>query len=129
MFETLRIASRIRRRGALFGSVAESSSDAIMVVGPGGQIEMANAAAASLFGCRREALVGALVSRYVALPEAAIVPATLPGRVIELEAKKNDGTPFPVEITVSPVDVQGGALRTVIVRDITARKMQEQRLQ
>jgi diguanylate cyclase (GGDEF)-like protein/PAS domain S-box-containing protein len=119
----------IRRRDALLGSVAESSADAIMVVRPEGQIEMANAAAASMFACSREAMVGALVSRYVPLPDAAIVPATLPGKVIEQEATKNDGTPFPVEITVSPVDIQGEALRTVIVRDITARKLQEQRLQ
>src|ERR1043165_4294184 len=77
MFEFLRIASRIRRRDALFGRVAEFSADAILVVGTGGHIEMANAAAASMFGCRREEMVGALVSRYVPLPDAAMVPATL----------------------------------------------------
>ncbi len=126
---SLAYALGIRRRDALLGSVAESSADAIMVVGPTGQIEMANAAAASMFVSSREAMVGALVSRYVPLPDAAIMPATLPGKVIEQEATRNDGTPFPVEITVSPVDVQGEALRTVIVRDITARKLQEQRLQ
>ena len=126
---SLAYALGIRRRDALLGSVAESSADAIMVVGPSGQIEMANAAAASMFACSRETMVGALVSRYVPLPEAAILPATLPGKVIEQEATRFDGTAFPVEITVSPVDVQGEALRTVIVRDITARKFQEQRLQ
>ena len=113
----------IRRRDALLGSVAESSADAIMVVGPHGQIEMANAAAASMFACSREAMIGALVSRYVPLPPQ------LPGKVIEQEATRDDGTPFPVEITISPVDIQGEALRTVIVRDVTARKLQEQRLQ
>jgi len=126
---SLAYALGIRRRDALLGSVAESSADAIMVVGPNGQIEMANAAAASMFACSREAMVGALVSRYVPLPDAAMVPATLPGKVIEQEAQRNDGAPFPVEITVSPVDIQGEALRTIIVRDITARKLQEQRLQ
>lgn len=126
---SLAYALGIRRRDALLGSVAESSADAIMVVGPTGQIEMANAAAASMFATSREAMTGALVSRYVPLPEAATLPATLPGKVIEQEATRNDGTPFPVEITVSPVDVQGEALRTVIVRDISARKLQEQRLQ
>jgi diguanylate cyclase (GGDEF)-like protein/PAS domain S-box-containing protein len=130
--ETMRAfvyALGMRRRDALLGSVAESSADAIMVVGPGGEIEMANAAAASMFACTREEMIGALVSRYVPLPDATRVPATLPGKVIEQEATKYDGTPFPVEITVSPVDINGEALRTVIVRDITARKMQEQRLQ
>jgi diguanylate cyclase (GGDEF)-like protein/PAS domain S-box-containing protein len=113
----------IRHRDALLGSVAESSADAIMVVGAQGQIEMANAAAASMFACSRETMIGALVSRYVPLP------AKLPGKVIEQEARREDGAPFPVEITISPVDTQGEALRTVIVRDITARKLQEQRLQ
>ncbi|HKR37180.1 MAG TPA: EAL domain-containing protein [Steroidobacteraceae bacterium] len=130
--ETMRAvlyAFGMRRRDALLGSVAESSADAIMVVGPQGQIEMANAAAASMFACSRETMVGALVSRYVPLPEATHVPPTLPGKVIEQDATKYDGTSFPVEITVSPVDIQGEALRTVIVRDITARKLQEQRLQ
>ena len=60
-----------RRRDALLGSVAESSADAIMVVGHNGQIQMANAAAASMFACSRETMVGALVSRYVPLPDAA----------------------------------------------------------
>jgi diguanylate cyclase (GGDEF)-like protein/PAS domain S-box-containing protein len=130
--ETMRAlvyAFGMRRRDALLGSVAESSADAIMVVGRQGQIEMANAAAASMFACSREAMVGASVSRYVPLPEATQVPMTLPGKVIEAEATKHMGTPFPVEITVSPVDIQGEALRTVIVRDITVRKLQEQRLQ
>ncbi|HEX4970137.1 MAG TPA: EAL domain-containing protein [Steroidobacteraceae bacterium] len=130
--ETMRAlvyAFGMRRRDALLGSVAESSADAIMVVGRQGQIEMANAAAASMFACSRESMVGAMVSRYVPLPDATHVPLTLPGKVIEAEATKHNGTPFPVEITVSPVDIQGEALRTVIVRDITARKLQEQRLQ
>jgi diguanylate cyclase (GGDEF)-like protein/PAS domain S-box-containing protein len=113
----------IRRRDALLGSVAESSADAIMVIDPQGQIEMANAAAASMFACTREAMVGALVARYVPLP------AALPRKVIEQEATRDDGTPFPAEITISPVDIQGETLRTVIVRDVTARKLQEQRLQ
>ena len=54
--ETMRAlayALGIRRRDALLGSVAESSADAIMVVGPSGQIETANAAAASMFACAR----------------------------------------------------------------------------
>jgi len=126
---SLAYALGIRRRDALLGSVAESSADAIMVVGSNGEIQMANAAAASMFACSREAMVGALVSRYLPLPAAAIVPLTLPGKVIEREATRNDGSPFPVEITVSAVDVQGEALRTIIVRDISARKLQEQRLQ
>ena len=124
--ETMRAlvyAFGMRRRDALLGSVAESSADAIMVVGRQGQIEMANAAAASMFACTRETMVGALVSRYVPLPDATH------GKVIEAEATKHSGAPFPVEITVSPVDIQGEALRTVIVRDITTRKLQEQRLQ
>jgi diguanylate cyclase (GGDEF)-like protein len=74
-------------------------------------------------------MVGTSVSRYVPLPQAAHISQAFPGRVIEAEATRYDGQPFPVEITVSPVDIQGEALRTVIVRDITARKMQEQRLQ
>ena len=92
---SLAYALGIRRRDALLGSVAESSADAIMVVGPQGQIEMANAAAASMFACSREAMVGALVSRYVPLPDATIVPATLPGKVIEQEATRYDGTRVP----------------------------------
>jgi diguanylate cyclase (GGDEF)-like protein/PAS domain S-box-containing protein len=130
--ETMRAlayALGIRRRDALLGSVAESSADAIMVVGQQGRIEMANAAAASMFACERAAMIGADVARFVQLPAAAELPATLPGKVSEREATRHDGTPFPVEISISPVDIQGESLRTVIVRDITARKTQEQRLQ
>jgi diguanylate cyclase (GGDEF)-like protein/PAS domain S-box-containing protein len=122
----------LRRRDALLGSVVETSADAIMVIDNEGLIEMANAAAATMFGSSRAAMVGMRISRLVPMLDGhrlAAVIAPLAGKVSEQEALKQDGGVFPIEISVSPSGAHGEMLWTVIVRDITERKAQEHKLQ
>jgi diguanylate cyclase (GGDEF)-like protein/PAS domain S-box-containing protein len=128
--ETLRAfayALGIRQRDALLGSIVESSTDCIVCIDASGRIETANAAGARLFGCELSSLIGAPLARFVPVLSGPL--NELCNRVSEQTGIKADGSEFPVEISVSQVGTPGESLFTVIIRDISERRAQEQRLQ
>ncbi len=100
---------------------------------------MLNAAAERMFGYPREGLLGHLVEALV--PESSrerhreqrdrynAHPATRPmGIGLELFALREDGSQFPVEISLSPVRSAHGNRMIAVVRDITQRKEIEARI-
>ena len=137
---SLRPISDAERR---LGELLESAPDAILELDADGRIVLLNRMAEQLFGYTREEMLGLTVEALV--PEAArgahqrhraqylSHPVTRPmGSGLKLEARRKDGSHFPVEISLS--SVKSGAsgassLRvTTIIRDITERKEMEDRL-
>jgi PAS domain S-box-containing protein len=116
----------------------EAAPDAIMQIDESGRIMLLNRAAETMFGYRRDELLGQplevlipaeLRSRHVGHREQYTAhPATRPmGTGLNLQALRQDGTLFPVEISLSPA--RGAAARvTAIIRDITDRKRAEEKL-
>jgi len=131
---TISNESDARYRGLL-----EAAPDAMVVVNATGEIVLLNLQAERRFGYRRDELVGQKITTII--PEgfaerlladgtrsAAAALAQQIGTGIELSALRKDGSGFPIEIMLSPLESDDGILVTAAIRDITVRKAAEQHL-
>jgi PAS domain S-box-containing protein len=127
-------ASEARYRGLL-----EAAPDAMVLVNPCGEIVLLNVQAEKQFGYRRDELVGQKVKNII--PEgfaerliadgtrtAAEALAQQIGAGIELSGRRKDGSEFPIEIMLSPLESAEGILVTAAIRDISVRKKSEEQL-
>jgi len=123
-----------RYRGLL-----EAAPDGMVVVNEAGEIVLLNAQAEHKFGYRRDELLGQSVTNII--PEgfaerliadgtrtAAEALAQQIGTGIELTGSRKDGSEFPIEIMLSPLESAEGILVTAAIRDITNRKQAEAHL-
>ncbi len=124
---------------ARFRGLLEAAPDGIVIVDKDAHIALVNAQTEKLFGYTRDELIGLPIETLV--PERyrdAHVghrtgyighPRTRPmGVGLDLYARRKDGSEFPVEISLSPLEVPDGVLITAIVRDITRRKRIEEEI-
>ena len=120
-----------RYRGLL-----EAAPDAMVVVDQGGEIVLLNVQAEKQFGYRRDELVGQKVKNIIpmgfaerlvadALRSAEDALAQQIGTGIELNGRRKDGSEFPIEIMLSPLEGAEGVLVTAAIRNITTRKKAE----
>jgi PAS domain S-box-containing protein len=122
-----------------FRKLLEAAPDAILEVNAEGQITLLNAAAEQMFGYSRDELLGLNVEHLV--PAAmrgghaqhrasyAAHPNTRPmGTGLVLEGQRKDGSLFPVEISLSPNWIDGSLHVIASVRDITERRLIEDRI-
>ena len=123
-----------RHRGLM-----EAAPDGMVVVNQCGEIVLLNARAEVQFGYRRDELLGERVTSII--PEgfaerliadetrtAAEALAQQIGTGIELNGRRKDGSEFPIEIMLSPLEDDEGTLVTAAIRDITVRKAAEKHL-
>ncbi len=123
--------SDTRYRGLL-----EAAPDSMVVINATGEIVLVNLHAEKQFGYRRDELVGQRITTII--PEgfverlitdgacsAAEALSQQIGACIELSALRKDGSEFPIEIMLSPLESAGGVLVTAAIRDITMSKVAE----
>ena len=129
----------VKASETIFRGLLEAAPDALVIVGADGRMVHVNGQAENLFGYSREQLLGQTVemlmperfrrghpthrAAYFADPQARKM-----GRGLELFGRRRDGTEFPIEMTVAPLQTEAGVLVSGAIRDITQRKMTEDAL-
>lgn len=128
-----------RKSEQLFRGLLDSAPDGMVIVDASGIIQVVNAQAERLFGYTRVELRGQSIETL--LPErfrAAHVrhrfgyfgrPQARPmGANLDLYGRRKDGSEFPVDISLSPMESEGGMLVIAAVRDVTDRRDAKRKL-
>jgi PAS domain S-box-containing protein len=125
---------------AKYRGLLEAAPDAMVVVNEAGEIVLVNAQVEKQFGYLRGELVGQKIKKIIpeGFAERLIADSTRSvadalaqhiGEGIELSGRRrNDGTEFPIEIMLSPLESTEGILVTAAIRNISARKKSEREL-
>jgi PAS domain S-box-containing protein len=120
-----------------YRGLLEAAPDAMVVVNQSGEIVLLNAQTENEFGYHRDELVGENVTNIISegFAERLVTDGTRTAAVaqqigmgIELIGRRKDGTEFPIEITLSPLENAEGILVTAAIRNITRRKEDQKQL-
>ena len=132
--------SALRASEMRLAGIIDSAMDAIITVDDQQRIQLFNRAAEELFHCSSPDVIGQSLDRFIPeryrashrshIPKFGNTGITTrsmqaPGALMAL---RSDGTEFPIEASISQINVAGERLYTVILRDITVRKQLEAQL-
>jgi len=138
--KTALLAPPSKGEALLTDNLLESIPDAIVAVGQDGVILDVNSQTQEMFGYGRDELIGKKIE--ILIPEryrgdhlghrqrfAASPKTRRMGAGLELYGRRRDGSEFPVEISLSPVQFEDGMLVLSAIRDVSDRKRIEADLQ
>ncbi|QDT15017.1 PAS domain S-box protein [Alienimonas californiensis] len=133
-------AAALRASEARKSAILDAALDAVISIDHEGKVVEFNPAAERICGYRREEALGRELAELIVPPALrerhrrglAHYLATGEGPVlnrrIELPAMRADGSEFPVELSITPIEGQGAPLFIGYLRDVTERKRTEERL-
>ncbi len=119
-----------------FKNLLESAPDAMIIVDEEGRMTIVNGQTESMFGYAREELLGRPIEMLLPKSVRGVHvshregysgdPRLRPmGEGLDLVGRRKDGSEFPVEISLSPVETDGGRFISSVIRDVTVRKQME----
>lgn len=132
----------LRKSETRIRAILENMSEGIVTLNDAGYVESANRAAQDIFGYEDGELIG-LHNVFLVADECANQLSGLGGynddndgffkisenrKTIEMAGRRSNNNEFPMEVVVSPMMLGDQRLRVCIVRDISQRKLAEQRL-
>jgi PAS domain S-box-containing protein len=133
--ERVRVEAKLRAAEALESAILDSTLDAVITIDGGGRVIEFNPAAEKTFGYSRAAAVGSELAELIIPSEqreahrrglarlAATGVGAILNRRLELPAMRADGSRLPVELTVTPLEVEDRPpLYAGFVRDLTERE-------
>lgn len=136
MTKVLRDITDKKKSEGKFQALLESAPDAMVIVNNFGQMVLVNAQTEKLFGYQRTDLMGEDVEKLLPIryrdnhsehrksffdnPKVRVMGAGL-----ELFGLRKNGTEFPIEISLSPLELDEGLFVSAAIRDITTRKKNE----
>ncbi len=135
------IEQALRESNEKFRIISEAANDGIIVIDSNGKITFWNKAAQDIFGYSLEDALGQDVHTLLTPHELTAKAqenlkkfgengqGPVVGQTLELKGRKSDGTLFPIEISVSAIHSQEEWIAIGIIRDISRRKREEERIQ
>jgi PAS domain S-box-containing protein len=136
------LAERERQKqAAWFGGVLETAMDAIITINEQRKITLFNKAAEGMFRCASSSVIGKSIDQFIPVrlrkaheghiqrfKQSGETSRSM-GTLGSLFALRADGEEFPIEASISHFEAAGKKLMTVILRDITERRLAEEALE
>ena len=128
----IRDISEVRRGQAWLQSLIKTTQDAVLSIDRQGQVVLFNPAAERIFGYARDEVIGQKVNMLMAEPYATehdeyiaryekTGEARAIGRIRTVTARRKNGEPFPIELSVTEIAVDQDVHYAAFIRDISEK--------
>jgi PAS domain S-box-containing protein len=139
--ERRRTEDALRNSQAQMAAIFNSAMDAIVSTDADQRILIFNRAAEAMFRCSQSEAIGQPLERFIPVRFRAIHSQHVKnfaqtgetnramGHLGIISGLRNDGEEFPIEASISKINLSGNELFTVILRDVTERRQAEEQIQ